>query len=180
MQPRVGFAELEQWPEDGLRYELYDGEVCVVPTPMPRHQRIVLEVAKHLDAYAAMHGGEALVSPIDIVFSEYDVLQPDVVFFQASRRHLITPDKAIRSAPDLAVEVLSPSTAGRDRGRKMQIFARYGVTEYWIIDPPARSVEIFWLNGKTLVPGQSISASGMVTSTVLPELQFPAAALFRE
>jgi Uma2 family endonuclease len=89
-------------------------------------------------------------------------------------------DKAIRSAPDLAVEVLSPSTAGRDRGRKMQIFARYGVTEYWIIDSLARSVEIFWLNGETLVPGQSISASGMVMSTVLPELQFPAAALFRE
>jgi Uma2 family endonuclease len=77
----------------------------------------VLEV---LRGYAAQHGGFAVTSPIDIVFSDYDVIQPDVVFFRRERQHLIDLDAPIRQAPDLCVEVLSPSTAATDRGRKMR------------------------------------------------------------
>ncbi len=127
VQPRVSYADLERAPEDGRRYELYDGEVFVVPAPLPRHQvsqQLVLEV---LRGYAAQHGGFVVTSPIDIVFSDYDVLQPDVVFFRRERQHLIDLDSPIRDVPDLCVEVLSPSTAAADRGRKMQMFARYGV-----------------------------------------------------
>ena len=86
VQPRVSYADLERAPEDGRRYELYDGEVFVVPAPLPRHQisqQLVLEVLRN---YAARHGGFAVDSPIDIVFSDYDVLQPDVVFFRRQRR----------------------------------------------------------------------------------------------
>ena len=111
VQPRVSYADLERAPEDGRRYELYDGEVFVVPAPLPRHQvsqQLVLEV---LRGYAAQHGGFVVTSPIDIVFSEHDVLQPDVVFFGPARAPLVDIRAPIRHAPDLCVEVLSPSTA---------------------------------------------------------------------
>ena len=127
VRPRVSFADLERAPEDGRRYELYDGEVFVVPAPLPRHQVVQHLIAEMLRDYAANRGGFAVPSPIDIVFSDYDVLQPDVVFFKADRRQLVDLDHVIRHAPDLCVEVISPSTQETDRGRKMQLFARYGV-----------------------------------------------------
>ena len=101
-----------------------------------------------LRSYVAAHGGTYLTTPIDIVFSEYDVLMPDLVFFVEARKHLVQLDAPIRDPPDLAVEILSPSTAATDRGRKMQMFARYGVREYWIIDPVEERLEIH-----TLTPG---------------------------
>ena len=130
VQPRVSYADLERTPEDGRRYELYDGEVYVVPAPMPRHQRVQMRLVEWFDHYAESVGGFAVDAPIDIVFSEYDVLQPDVVFFRPERAHLVDLDCVIRHVPDLCVEILSPSTEATDRGRKMQMLARYGVPEY--------------------------------------------------
>ena len=127
VQPRVSYADLERAPEDGRRYELYDGEVFVVPAPLSRHQLTQHQIAAAFYAYAAERGGFVVDSPIDIVFSDYDVLQPDVVFFTHDRRHLVNLDAPIRHPPDVCVEVLSPSTEAADRGRKMQMFARYGV-----------------------------------------------------
>jgi Uma2 family endonuclease len=145
VQPRISYADLERWPEDGRRYELYDGEVFVVPAPIPRHQIAQQRTIAALEAHVAAHGGFVVGSPIDIVFSEHDVLQPDVVFFKADRQHLVDLDAPIRHVPDLCVEILSPTTASVDRGRKMQMFARYGVPEYWILDPKAGCVEVYQL-----------------------------------
>src|SRR4029078_13671732 len=82
---------------------------------------------------------------IDIVFSDFDVLQPDLVYFSADRAHLVDLNRVIRDAPDLCVEGGSPSTAATDRGKKMQMFARYQVRKYWIVDPNAESLEIYEL-----------------------------------
>jgi Uma2 family endonuclease len=139
---RVSFADLERAPDDGRRYELYDGEVCVVPAPIPLHQVVQHALTELLLERCRRHGGFAVSSPIDIVFSEHDVLQPDVLFFGPARAHLIDRHTAIRHAPDLCIEILSPSTAATDRGRKLQMFARYGVPEYWIVDPLSESVEV--------------------------------------
>ena len=78
VRPRVSYADLERAPEDGRRYELYDGEVFVVPSPLPKHQVVALRIVEMLSAYVRRHGGFCVTSPIDIVFSDYDVLQPDV------------------------------------------------------------------------------------------------------
>jgi hypothetical protein len=86
VQPRVSFADLERAPEDGRRYELYDGEVYVVPAPMPRHQRVQIRLVEWLDDYVECFGGFAVCAPIDIVFSEYDVVQPEVLFFGPAER----------------------------------------------------------------------------------------------
>ena len=128
-KPKVTYADLEAWPDDGRRYELYDGEVYVCPAPRPRHQLALAELHDRLREYAELHGGLALISPIDIVFDEHNVLQPDIAFFEAARRHHVKLDEAIRVPPDVVVEVISPSTVWNDLGRKKATFARFGVPE---------------------------------------------------
>jgi len=175
---RVSFTDLQQYPEDGTQYELYDGELIQMPSPVPLHQIVAFRVAQLLEAYRAKRGGFVVIAPIDIVFDEYNVLQPDVVFFVAERRHLFDLQHAIRVPPDLAVEVLSHSTAARDRGRKMDVYAREGVGEYWIVDPLARSVEIYrnierrWELAARCTPGD------VLESATLPSLAFDVARLF--
>src|SRR5205085_7087910 len=115
---------------------------------------------------------------IDIAFSEYDVLQPDVVFFSADRAHLVNLNQVIRHAPDLCVEVLSPSTAATDRGKKMQMFARYGVAEYWIVDPASETIEVLELRSGAYELVLTASAETPVTSARLPGHSFPAGSLF--
>ncbi len=177
VRPRVSYADLERAPEDGRRYELYDGEVFVVPAPLPKHQIVQHRLAERLNRYAAEQGGLCLDAPIDIVFSDHDVLQPDIVYFSPDRAHLVDIDRVIRHAPDLCVEVLSPSTAATDRGRKMQMFARYGVREYWIVDPAAESIEVYELEPGGYALRVTVS-DGDVSPTVLPGLTFPIGSLF--
>ena len=165
-------------PEDGRRYELYDGEVFVVPAPLPRHQivhqRLVQTLLKHIESI----GGVLIYSPVDIVFSDYDVLQPDIVYFRPDRTHLVDLDRVIRHPPDLCVEVLSPSTEVSDRGKKMQMFARYGVAEYWIVDPRGGSIEIYELEAGRYVQRLTASREDVVVSRTLPGCSFRAQSLF--
>jgi Uma2 family endonuclease len=177
VKPRVGYTDLLHQPEDGRRYEIYDGEVFVVPSPLPLHQIVADNIAELLRGYAQAHGGIAITSPLDIVFSEYNVLQPDVVFFSAVRRHLVKLREVIRDHPDLVVEVLSPSTQATDRGRKLQAFARFGVPEYWIIDPDAPSIEILKLEAGAYVLVAKAAAEGKALSATLPDLEVPLPAI---
>ncbi len=177
---RVSFAELQQWPEDGRRYELYDGEVIVTATPLPRHQRVAMHVGDVLLDYERAAGGLVFAVPIDIVFSEYDVLEPDVVYFCEARRHVVDMMKATRAAPDLAVEVLSRSTERRDRGRKLQMLARYGVPEYWIVDPDDNTLEIYTNGGGSLELAATFGERDEIASPTLPDLKFQASRIFVE
>jgi Uma2 family endonuclease len=178
VRPRVSYTDLAQTPEDGRRYELYDGEVFVVPAPLPRHQIVQHLLASTLADYAARTGGFSVDSPIDIVFSEYDVLQPDVVVFSAARRHLVDLDTPIRHTPDLCVEILSPSTQATDRGKKMQMYARYGVPEYWIVNPPEGTIEVLRLGQGEYSIMMTASGDDEVTSEALPTLKFRAGDVF--
>ena len=178
VQPRVGYSDLESMPEDGRRYEIHRGELVVVPSPRLGHQIAVGEVFSVLRDYARETGGVALVALFDIVFDEFDVVQPDVLFFRAERVHLLQPDAVTRHAPDIVVEVLSPSTASTDRGRKMRMFARYGVPEYWIVDPIARRIEVHALRNGVYRETQVAAGGGTVQSVLLPDLTFEAARIF--
>ena len=178
VDPRVSFAELEQWPDDGRRYELYDGEVIVVPSPFPRHQRVAKHVGEVLTDYEHATGGIVFEVPIDIVLSHYDVVQPDVVFFSKERRHLIRMMEATRVPPDLAVEVVSRSTEARDRGRKMQLLARFGVPEFWIVDPVRNILEIYTLGGAGYSLAGTYDEQQDVSSPTLTGLSFPARRIF--
>jgi Uma2 family endonuclease len=178
VRPRISYADLERAPEDGRRYELYDGEVYVVPAPIPEHQIVQHAMTELLRRYVVEHGGFAIDAPIDVVFSENDVLQPDVVYFTGERSHLVDVKRPIRYAPDLCVEILSPSTRDTDRGRKMQMFARFRVPEYWIADPESRAIEIHRLRGDAYVLVETASGEAPVTSPLLPGLRFTSADVF--
>jgi len=180
VDPRVSFSELEEWPDDGRRYELYDGEVIVVPAPLPRHQLVVLRISELLIDYAKPRADLVLFSPIDIVLTEYDVVQPDIVFFRRDRRALIDMMKAIRIPPDLAVEVLSRSTEVRDRGRKMDLLARFGVPEYWLVDPVRNTLEIYGLDGGGFRITQVYGTADLVQSATLPDLSFDTHRVFQD
>jgi Uma2 family endonuclease len=175
--PRVSFADLERCPEDGRRYELYDGEVYEVPSPLPLHQIASARLHLALADYVRDHGGIVLYAPLDIVLTEYDVVQPDLLLFTRERQHLINPRKVTRVQPDLAIEILSPGTAANDRGRKMRLLARHGVREFWLVDPDAVTVEIYVLTGDRFVLAGTWSNSECVQSPLLPELSFAPADL---
>jgi Uma2 family endonuclease len=175
--PRVSFADLEPWPEDGRRYELYDGEVYEVPSLLPLHQMAAARLHLALSEYVRGHGGLVLFAPLDIVLTEYDVVQPDLLLFTRERQHLVNPRKVTRVQPDLAIEISSPGTAGNDRGRRMRLLARHGVREFWLVDPDALTVEIDALTGEQFVLAGMWRASECVHSPLLPELSFARADL---
>ena len=168
--PRVCFADLERWPDDGRRYELYDGEVYVVPSPLPLHQVVSARLHLALDEYTRAHGGIVLYAPLDIVLTEFDVVQPDLLLFTRERQHLVTLRAVTRHPPDLAIEILSPTTAGNDRGRKLQLLARHAVREYWLVDPEAVRIEVYELTGDRFVPASHAGPSDVVRSPLLPRL----------
>jgi Uma2 family endonuclease len=177
---KTTFSDLQRLPEDGRRFELYDGEVWEMPSPMPRHQEAVLNAVELLREHARRTKARVFVAPLDIVFSKYNVAQPDVVYFLPERAHLIKPDKVTRDRPDLAVEVLSPGTEGNDRGRKLRMFARYGVPEYWILDPVDHTLEILSLRGDFYATTLKAGGDTVVSSTLLPDLSFPVSRLFED
>ena len=150
------------------------------PSPLPRHQRVAWNVGDILKTYERATGGLVFAVPIDIVFSEFDVFQPDVVFFRRERRHLVSMMEPTRAIPDLAVEVLSRSTEARDRGRKMNVLARYGVAEYWIVDPVAATLEIYTNAGGRFELEEAYDETQDVHSPTLSGLRFAAARIFEE
>src|SRR6266545_1934289 len=99
-----------------------------------------------------------------------DVVQPDLLLFARERQHLVNPRKVTRHAPDLAVEILSPSTASNDRGRKLRLLAKHRVREYWLVDPDEPSLEVYALEGDRLVHAATARRSERLRSTLLPEL----------
>lgn len=131
-------------PED-KRYELHDGDLVVVPAPEEQHQDVVgaLFIAISLFVRERMLG-RVYIAPFDILFTNTDVVQPDVIFVSNDKLDIITPDN-IQGAPDLVIEVLSPSTAHRDRTFKRALYARHGVNEFWLVDIDARTIEILLL-----------------------------------
>jgi len=177
-QRKVTYTDLESWPDDGRRYELYDGEVYVCPAPMPRHQLAIAELHAHMRLYAKRTGGIVMMSPIDIVFTEHNVLQPDICFFQASRSHFVNPDKVTRAAPDVVVEVISPGTVWNDLGRKKATFARFGVPEYWLLDPHIDRIERYSLLAGEYERTLSAGPHEPFASVVLADFTCPVDSLF--
>lgn len=172
------WSELELLPEDGPRIELYDGEVWEMPAPSWGHQQVALSIASLFLEYERLGGGIAAIAPLDVVFSEYDVVQPDVLYFVEERVHLAKAHKRPKHRPDVVVEILSPTTESNDKGRKLRMFARYEVPEYWMIDIDERAIEIRSLRGDFYVVTVKASGDAEVTSPLLPDFSFALSRLF--
>ena len=130
---------------DDKRFELLDGELIVSPSPKEAHQRTGMTLGAPLHVFVKAGGlGRVYSAPFDVVLSDTDVVQPDLLFVSNERAHIITEDN-IQGAPDLVVEIPSPSTADQDRTFKRALYARHGVREYWLVDTTAKNVTILLL-----------------------------------
>jgi Uma2 family endonuclease len=155
-------------PDDGKRYEIIDGELFVTPSPRILHQIVVSQLLSELLTFAKKQGlGRVLAAPVDVVFSEFDVVEPDIVYISKQRASVMT-EKNLQGAPDLAIEVLSESTEKRDRTTKLKLYAKFGVNEYWIIDPYGPSAEIYRRVEEGLTLVAKLSAAESLTSPMLP------------
>ena len=172
---KLTLVDYERIPDDGLRHEIVEGVEFVTPAPDVAHQRFSRDLGAVLHEHVTSHGlGEIFFAPIDVVLSPFDVVQPDIVFVSKARSNIIGA-KNIQSAPDLVVEILSPSTAAADRGLKSDLYARAGVEECWLVDLVDRSIEIrgfrgaygtrCYREGETLVseclPGFAVAPRGL-------------------
>ena len=133
---------------DEERWELLNGALTRRPTPNTAHQRTLGNIAVALFNSVDDKGlGEVIISPFDVVLSPTNVLEPDLIFVATGQRSIIT-DANILGTPALVIEVVSPSTLTRDRELKRRIYAEHGVSEYWLVDPEARTISVMSLQDK--------------------------------
>jgi Uma2 family endonuclease len=134
-----------------LRVEYLNGDIVMTPARSPHHQIIVTNLLLLLGQHAMQNGlGLVLPAPLDVVLAkEAQIAQPDLIFIAKARAPKLVTRAAITGAPDLVLEIISPSTARADRKIKPPLYAKYGVAEYWLVDPEDQSVEVFVLDGET-------------------------------
>jgi Uma2 family endonuclease len=168
---RLTYDDLESIPQEreGDRHELIDGELIVTPSPITAHQIISGNIEYALERVVRERGlGQVLGAPTDVRLTPENVLVPDISFVSLDRRHIIGP-KAIDAAPDLVIEILSPGTRRRDVEIKRDLYARFGVQEYWIVDPKSRTVSVLTLASDHYEP-IPIGANHAIQSLILPDL----------
>lgn len=156
-------------PED-KRYELIEGELMMTPAPSWHHQTIAANLFRILDPIIKQNNlGKLAFAPVDVVLSHENVVQPDLLFVAKGRLEIIT-EKNVQGAPDLVIEILSPPTKERDLDMKRKIYAKYGVREYWLVDPQAKTVEVAVLKESGLETFQVFPCGTKVRSPLLTEL----------
>lgn len=178
---RLTYNDLEAIPQrrEGEWHEIIDGELIVTPAPIPFHQDVSGNIYDPLRSFVrARKLGKVYYAPVDVRLTPDNVLIPDIIFIARHRLHIVGP-KTIDAAPDLVVEILSPGTRRRDLTVKRDLYARFGVQEYWIVDPESRMVQVLALVGGAfqevpLLPGPTIQ------SRVLPGFALALDAVFAD
>ena len=159
-------------PDDGKVYQIIDGEVFMAPAPTPNHQRIALQMAIRLSAFVNEKGlGEVFIAPCDVVLSEENVVQPDILFISSQRAHIIG-ERYISGPPDLVAEVLSPGTEKIDRVLKRGLYERHGVKELWFVSPERREIQVLRLVRGKFVEHGRFGVGETLTSPLLSGLKF--------
>jgi Uma2 family endonuclease len=165
-------------PEDRNQYELIDGELIVTPSPRRQHQEIVGRLYALLLNYVDTKSlGKVYVAPLDTILDKYTVVQPDILFIGNERLSEIAKDW-IEGAPDLVVEVLSPSTMDKDRRRKLAVYSQFGVREYWIVDPENRAIELYGQTSGALQLARRFSSGETFESGIISGFRVEVAAIF--
>lgn len=170
---RLTYDDLCLLPEDGKRREIIDGELIVTPAPLTPHQRAVIRLGAFLWQFVDNHRlGEVFAAPFDVVFSQFDVVEPDLLFISNARSHILT-EKNVQGAPDLVIEILSESTARVDRTIKLKLYGKSGVQEYWIIDTYGPAADIYRRSPEGLELAARLSVRDDLTSPLFPGFRLP-------
>ncbi len=176
IRPRKTVADFMALPE-GTLAELIDGELFMSPAPKTAHQAAVGNLFALLHAHVrATSLGQVFVAPYDVHLPSGDIVEPDILFVQRSNLGIV--QDWVRGVPDLVIEVLSPDGIARDRFVKHALYARNGVREYWIVDPEAKSLEIFSLSGKQYEPHGYFEADDIIESLLLQQFKVQISELF--
>ena len=177
---RLTYDDLLALPDDGLRHELIDGEHYVAPAPNLKHQIVSMRLSVAIGSFVEQHdSGLLLAARCDVVFSPANVVEPDLLFLSRERSGLAT-EQNIQGAPDLVIEILSPSTRNRDQGIKRRLYERMGVREYWVADPAGETVSVYRLAGEVFQLAAELShkADDVLSTPLLPGLNIPLARIF--
>lgn len=162
------------------RYELLEGELVMVPAPNWFHQSIAAALFEQLNQFVKERElGVVRFAPLDVEFSPHDVAQPDLIFLSRHKLDLVQEGR-VRGAPDLVVEIFSPSTRQRDRTTKRTLYARHGVGEYWLVDPDAETVEVLSLGDEGFTRTRLYERADTLRSPLFSELEIPLDAVFSE
>ncbi len=173
------FREMDFPENDPFIYELVDGILMKKQAPSPPHQLAVIKIAHAFESIVqTQKTGFAFTSPIDVYFDNYNNTQPDVLFILKERDFIIDPQQGIVGAPDLIVEVLSPNNAKSDKVTKKALYLKFGVKEYWIVDPIYKSVLIYALNNDQYDLKQELIEDGKIESLILPDLNLDIKVIF--
>jgi Uma2 family endonuclease len=175
------YEDLQYFPDDGRRREIIDGELYVTPSPSMKHQMVSMNLSRILSNYLTQHrAGLIFAAPLDTVLSDFDVVEPDLLYVSRERLELLT-EKNVKGAPDLVIEILSPSTRRTDEMIKRRLYERFRVHEYWVVDPELDAIKIYRVAGEAFVRVAELSVENgdTLTTPLLPEFAVSLADVFR-
>lgn len=179
---KLTYDDFVHFPDDGKRHELIDGEHYVTRSPNTKHQRVLGNLHLIIGAWLEDHPvGQVFLSPFDVVFTPFDVVEPDLLYMSNERASQILTDLNVQGVPELVIEIASPSTRKRDASLKRALYDRTGVSEYWIVEPKGDKVRVFRRNGAAFAAPVDLTreAGGVLTTPLLPGLDLPFTRIFR-
>jgi len=168
-------------PDDGKRHELIDGEHYVTPSPNTKHQRVSGNLHFLIRAWLEDHPiGQVFYAPFDVVFSRFDVVEPDLLYLSNERVAEVVTAQHVTGAPDIVIEIGSPGTRRRDETIKRRLYERSGVSEYWVVDPELDVVRVYRRAADTFSRPNELSreAGDVLTTPHLPGLELPLSRVF--
>ena len=178
---KLTYDDFVQFPDDGLRHELIDGEHYVTPSPNTKHQQVLLNLPLLIEQ-RLQHDriGRMFFAPFDVVFSRFDVVEPDLLYMSNERAAEILTAANVQGVPELVVEIGSPGTRRRDETIKRSLYERTGVSEYWVVDPELDVVRVYRRDGDRFARPveHSAEAGDVLTTPLLPGLDLPLSRIF--
>lgn len=179
--PLLTVADLDAFPDDdGNRYELINGELFVSRAPGIPHQRILLNLEIGLSDYLKAHPIGILVPGAGAIFSDYDAVIPDLAFVCNERWDEVVTGEKFTGPLDLVIEILSPGNQNRQRdlSAKRQLYGKFGVREYWIVDSEYKQLLVLRLQGQTLEDISMLNSDDELTSPLLPGFHLNVSTIF--
>jgi Uma2 family endonuclease len=179
---KLTYDDYVLFPEDGQRHELIDGEHHVTPAPNFKHQTIAANLIGMIWSHLQQQPtGRVFGAPFDVILSQFDVVEPDVLYLSHERLAQLPPSQWIKGAPNLVVEIGSPSTRKRDETIKRRLYETFGVDEYWVIDPELDTVKVYRRANERYerTAELSLEQGDVLTTPLLPGLTLPLATIFQ-